>query len=49
MPTIIVITVPPTTPPKKPTVIGDKPAVGEPTIADQLRDAADVLDGLPPQ
>ena len=46
---VIIIITPPVIPPKKPKIIGDKPAVGEPTIADQLRDAADVLDGLPPQ
>lgn len=44
MSTIIIITVPPK-PPTKPGKVQEIPAVGEGSIADLLRDAADFLDG----
>lgn len=49
MSTIIIITPPPTKPPKNQARVHEIPAVGEGSISDILRDAADILDGKEPQ
>lgn len=49
MPVIIVITPPPKKPPTSGNKVVEIPAVADSTIADQLRDAADILDGLQPE